>query len=160
MKDLSLLSPIPPNRPKLLHYPRLFLPLIHTPSLPPCTLPSLCCFLPALFRLPSRRRPSVCTAASQKKGDVSYCFVPLFRCPPLAQHCMDITVMSTCYFRQHCVVVGQRCHRIASLLRLALTEISSTHDCNIHAMLCWRRCLTTEGRSFSRVGSGIEGQNS
>ena len=102
---------------------------------------------------------SVGTAASQKKGDVSYCFVPLFRCPPLAQH-MDITVMSTCYFRQHCVVVGQRCHRIASLLRLALTEIASTHDCNIHAMLCWRRCLTTEGRSFSRVGSGIEGQNS
>ena len=95
----------------------------------------LCCFLPALFRLPSRRRPSVCTAASQKKGDVSYCFVPLFRCPPLAQHCMDITVMSTCYFRQHCVVVGQRCHRIASLLRLVLTGISSTHYCNINAML-------------------------
>ena len=96
----------------------------------------LCCFLPALFRLLSRRRPSVCTAASQKKGDVSYCFVPLFRCPPLAQH-MDITVMSTCYFRQHCVVVGQRCHRIASLLRLVLTGISSTHYCNINATLYW-----------------------
>ena len=79
---------------------------------------------------------TVGTAASQKKGDVSYCFVPLFRCPPLAQH-MDITVMSTCYFRQHCVVVGQRCHRIASLLRLVLTGISSTHYCNINATLYW-----------------------
>ena len=71
-----------------------------------------------------------------KKGAVSNYFVPLFRCPPLAQH-MDITVMSTCYFRQHCVVVGQRCHRIASLLRLVLTGISSTHYCNINATLYW-----------------------
>ena len=160
MKDLSLLPPSLPAGQSSFIIPVLFYPLYITPASRLARFRILCCFLPALFRLPSRRRPSVCTAASQKKGDVSYCFVPLFRCPPLAQHCMDITVMSTCYFRQHCVVVGQRCHRIASLLRLALTEISSTHDCNIHAMLCWRRCLTTEGRSFSRVGSGIEGQNS
>ena len=45
---------------------------------------------------------------------------------------MNITVMSTRYSCQHRVVVGQRCHRIASLLRLALTGIASTHYCNIH----------------------------
>ena len=59
------------------------------------------------------------------------------RLPPLVQHCINITVMSTCYSRQHRVVVGQRCHRIASLLRLVLTGISSTHYCNINATLYW-----------------------
>ena len=103
---------------------------------------------------------SVGTAASQKKGGSFLLLCSYAPLPAPVQHCINITVMSTRYSRQHCVVVGQRCHRIASLLRLALTEIASTHDCNIHAMLCWRRCLTTEGRSFSRVGSGIEGQNS
>ena len=55
----------------------------------------------------------------------------------LVQRCINITVMSTRYSCQHRVVVGQRCHRIASLLRLVLTGISSTHYCNINATLYW-----------------------
>nr|WP_308626298.1 alcohol dehydrogenase catalytic domain-containing protein [uncultured Eisenbergiella sp.] len=63
------------------------------------------------------------------------------RAGTLVQRCINITVMSTRYSRQHRVVVGQRCHRIASLLRLVLTGISSTHYCNINATLYWEASL-------------------
>ena len=84
MKDLSLLPPSLPTGQSSFIIPVLFYPLYITPASRLARFRILCCFLPALFRLPSRRRPSVCTAASQKKGDVSYCFASIFRCPSLA----------------------------------------------------------------------------
>ena len=44
----------------------------------------------------------------------------------LAQHCANNSEYSTCYLHQYCVVVSQQCHRIASFLRLALSQISGT----------------------------------
>ena len=44
----------------------------------------------------------------------------------LVQHCVINGEFCTCYFCQFCVVVNQRCHRIASFLRLVLTKISGT----------------------------------
>lgn len=63
-------------------------------------------------------------------------------CPPchrcfleLVQHCVINSEFCTCYFCQYCVVVNQRCHRIASFFRLVLTEISGTLFTVIYAML-------------------------
>ncbi len=53
----------------------------------------------------------------------------------LVQHCVINGEYCTCYFCQHCVVVNQRCHRIASFLRLVLTKISGTLFTIIYAML-------------------------
>lgn len=44
----------------------------------------------------------------------------------LVQHCANSSEYSTCYLHQSCVVVSQQCHRIASFLRLALSQISGT----------------------------------
>ena len=44
----------------------------------------------------------------------------------LVLHCGNFDEFSTHFLRQCRVVVSQRCHRIASLLRLALTQISGT----------------------------------
>ena len=44
----------------------------------------------------------------------------------LVQHCANNSEYSTCYLHQYCVVVSQQCHRIASFLRLALSQISGT----------------------------------
>ncbi|MDE5597980.1 MAG: helix-turn-helix domain-containing protein [Lachnospiraceae bacterium] len=44
----------------------------------------------------------------------------------LVQHCANNGEYSTCYLRQYRVVVSQQCHRIASFLRLVLTQISDT----------------------------------
>ena len=43
----------------------------------------------------------------------------------LVQHCTNNGEYSTCYLRQYHVFVSQQCHRIASFLRLDLTQISS-----------------------------------
>ena len=48
------------------------------------------------------------------------------------QHCVNNDEFSACSLRQRRVVVSQRCHRIASLLRLALTQISGA---DIHRYL-------------------------
>ena len=55
--------------------------------------------------------------------------------PPgrLVQHCVNSSEFSACSLRQHCVVVSQRCYRIASFLRLVLTQIPGT---DIHCHLC------------------------
>ena len=53
----------------------------------------------------------------------------------LVQHCVINGEYCTCYFCQHCVVVNQRCHRIASFLRLVLTKISGTLFTIIYAMM-------------------------
>ena len=53
----------------------------------------------------------------------------------LVQHCVINGEFCTCYFCQFCVVVNQRCHRIASFLRLVLTKISGTLFTIIYAML-------------------------
>ena len=50
----------------------------------------------------------------------------------LVQHCVNNDEFSACSLRQRRVVVSQRCHRIASLLRLALTQISGA---DIHRYL-------------------------
>ncbi len=42
----------------------------------------------------------------------------------LVQHCVINSKFCACYFCRYCVVVNQRCHRIASFLRLVLTKIS------------------------------------
>ena len=69
-----------------------------------------------------------------------HCFLPLsypftnirhcFHCylgdAVLVQHCANNSEYSTCYLHQYCVVVSQQCHRIASFLRLALSQISGT----------------------------------
>ena len=44
----------------------------------------------------------------------------------LLQHCANNSEYSTCYLHQSCVVVSQQCHRIASFLRLVLSQISGT----------------------------------
>ncbi len=44
----------------------------------------------------------------------------------LVQHCTNNSEYSTCYLRQYRVVVSQQCHRIASFLRLVLSQISGT----------------------------------
>ena len=44
----------------------------------------------------------------------------------LVQHCANNSEYSTCYLHQYCVVVSQQCHRIASFLRLVLSQISGT----------------------------------
>ena len=44
----------------------------------------------------------------------------------LVQHCANNSEYSTCYLHQSCVVVSQQCHRIASFLRLVLSQISGT----------------------------------
>ena len=44
----------------------------------------------------------------------------------LVQHCANNSEYSTCYLRQYRVVVSQQCHRIASFLRLVLSQISGT----------------------------------
>ncbi len=44
----------------------------------------------------------------------------------LVQHCVNNSEYSTCYLCQYRVVVSQQCHRIASFLRLVLTQISGT----------------------------------
>ena len=44
----------------------------------------------------------------------------------LVQHCANNSEYSTCYLHQYRVVVSQQCHRIASFLRLVLTQISGT----------------------------------
>ena len=44
----------------------------------------------------------------------------------LVQHCANSSEYSTCYLHQSCVVVSQQCHRIASFLRLVLSQISGT----------------------------------
>ena len=54
------------------------------------------------------------------------------RCPRaclengLVQHCANNSEYITCYLHQSCVVVSQQCHRIASFLRLVLSQISGT----------------------------------
>ena len=55
---------------------------------------------------------------------------------PPAQHCMDIAVMSACYFCQRKAEEGG--DAVASLTddNAVLAEIASAHDCDIHAMLC------------------------
>ncbi len=44
----------------------------------------------------------------------------------LVQHCINNSEYSTCYLCHYHVVVSQQCHRIASFLRLVLTQISGT----------------------------------
>jgi len=44
----------------------------------------------------------------------------------LVLHCGNNGEFSTCFLRQCCVVISQRCHRIASFFRLALTQKSGT----------------------------------
>ncbi len=44
----------------------------------------------------------------------------------LVLHCGNNGEFSTCLLRQCCVVISQRCHRIASFFRLALTQKSGT----------------------------------
>jgi len=51
-------------------------------------------------------------------GRAAYCI--------LVQHFLIPHTLSTRYLRHRRVVVSQQCHRIASFLRLALTNISST----------------------------------
>lgn len=58
-----------------------------------------------------------------------------FESGELVQHCIKLRVKCTCLLRQHCVVVSQRCHRIASFLRLALTQNSGTFYFKFNAML-------------------------
>ena len=53
----------------------------------------------------------------------------------LVQHCVINSEFCTVYFCQYCVVVNQRCHRIASFLRLVLTKISGALFTVIYAML-------------------------
>ncbi len=44
----------------------------------------------------------------------------------LVQYCLNNNEYSTGYLRQYSVVVSRQCHRIASFLRLVLTQISGT----------------------------------
>ena len=44
----------------------------------------------------------------------------------LVQRCANNSEYSTCYLHQSCVVVSQQCHRIASFLRLVLSQITGT----------------------------------
>ncbi len=53
----------------------------------------------------------------------------------LVQRCINIRVICTCLLRHRFVVVSQQCHRIASFLRLALTQNSVTYYFEINAML-------------------------
>ncbi len=53
----------------------------------------------------------------------------------LVQHCINLRVICTCLLRHRFVVVSQQCHRIASFLRLALTQNSVTYYFEINAML-------------------------
>ena len=52
--------------------------------------------------------------------------VVYYICKWLVQHCANNSEYSTCYLHQSCVVVSQQCHRIASFLRLVLSQISGT----------------------------------
>ena len=81
----------------------------------------------------------------------------------LVQRCINITVMSTRYSRQHRVVDSQRCHHIASLIRLMLTRISSTHYATlyqdfvaIHSLLTPHRCPCF-ARWSSLCRAGLQG---
>jgi len=55
----------------------------------------------------------------------------------LVQHCGINGEYSTCLLRQHCVAVSQRWSRIASILRLALTQKSGTVFTVNSATLYW-----------------------
>ena len=59
---------------------------------------------------------------SKKQGKMYFLMIK----PALVQHCVINSELCTCYFCQFCVVVNQRCYRIASFLRLVLTKISGT----------------------------------
>ncbi|MEY8378941.1 GNAT family N-acetyltransferase [Lachnospiraceae bacterium 56-18] len=53
----------------------------------------------------------------------------------LVQRCINLRVICTCLLRHRFVVVSQQCHRIASFLRLALTQNSVTYHFEINTML-------------------------
>ena len=53
----------------------------------------------------------------------------------LVQRCINLRVICTCLLRHRFVVVSQQCHRIASFLRLALTQNSVTYYFEINTML-------------------------
>ena len=53
----------------------------------------------------------------------------------LVQRCINLRVICTCLLRHRFVVVSQQCHRIASFLRLALTQNPVTYYFEINAML-------------------------
>ena len=56
----------------------------------------------------------------------------------LVQYCANNSEYSTCYLHQSCVVVSQQCHRIASFLRLVLSQISGT----VFSLLFRQRCTS------------------
>ena len=58
--------------------------------------------------------------------DTGFFFIPTVVATELVQHCTNNSEYSTCYLRQYRVVVSQQCHRIASFLRLVLSQISGT----------------------------------
>ena len=66
----------------------------------------------------------ICSLLHLKRSDVKTILIlnPI----ELVQHCANNSEYSTCYLHQYCVVVSQQCHRIASFLRLVLSQISGT----------------------------------
>ena len=66
----------------------------------------------------------ICSLLHLKRSDVKTILIlnPI----ELVQHCANNSEYSTCYLHQSCVVVSQQCHRIASFLRLVLSQISGT----------------------------------
>ena len=71
----------------------------------------------------------------------------------LVHRCINFRVISTRCLRHCCVVVSQRCHRIASFLRLALTQTSGTDYFKINATMY--QCSIQTEISLSRMAGWI-----
>ena len=99
-------------------------------------------YLKEYIRLyPDTELAITCTSSAEARVMIEECCIDLAlvvkpQSPgKLVQHCINLRVICACLLRHRFVVVSQQCHRIASFLRLALTQNSVTYYFGINAML-------------------------